>query len=280
MLVSFSILQAQDVIYASGGGTYPITFTINPVDLTGTEIGPNNTYGNITEITAFSSDLLYGTVGLGSSNTSKLVTINTTTGNVNLIGDISTNGMVKGLEFVGAILYGAFTNSSDGTIWLVKIDRWTAIMTTVNQIFDGTQSFDHISGMAYDRSSATMYGLGIQQFGGDERLMTIDLITGVPSVMANQVLTTENACRGLTIGPNRVLYTGTHSWGDLPGHLISINKNTGIGTVLGPTISTSISGLAYLYLTVIPLSNWALGIGLLLIGAFIVIRYRRKLAVG
>lgn len=257
------------VIYGTGGSQHSHIFTVNPVDLSGVSISVSGDYGPVTEITFDpTNSFLYGATGGANNN---LITIDLGTGVETLIGSFNPPGKVLGLAFVGNILYGAFFDNSTLTSTLVTIDPSTAALSIIGTIFTPPDPLSTVTGLAYDIKDSTMYGLGSSLGEYDERLITIDLTTATP-VMIGQVLLSEDACRGLTVGPDGILYTGTHIYGGLPGHLISIDRVTGTGTVLGPTVSASFSGLAY---PSIPISNWAIIIGLLLIGIFIVIRFKR-----
>lgn len=255
-------------IYGAAG-SYGLTFSHDPIAGTGDYIAPNGSFGPVTELQFDpTGTFLYGGTGGGFSS---LITIDPNTGIETLIGT-HTYGALNGLEFVGDVLYGTFFDGSD-TTWLVIVDPLTANLTPIGLSLTGGA----ITGLAYNEYKGIMYGM-MHTFEDipPSTLVTIDLVTGIITPVG--LVTISNDCRGLTFGPNGVLYTGTTDLDpSYPGHLISLDPKTGMGTIVGPTVSIVISGLAYPSALGVPISNWAIVIGVILIGAFIVFRFRRRL---
>ena len=252
----------------NGGG---MTITIDPGTGLGIPLAPHGAFGPVTEITFNPlGTILYGGTGFGSSC---LITIDPTTGLETLIG-MHQFGALNGLEFVGNTLYGTFFDGNTGLTDLVIVDVLTGLLTPV-----GPTGMTIIGGLAYDQASGILYGIsgdhGPQ--GVPSELVMLDLNTGLAIPIGPVGVAMQ--CRGLTFGANDILYTGTTNSDPNPGLLLSLDPNTGLGTVIGPLGTPPVSGLAYPSPPPpIPVSNWAIILGVLLIGTFIVVRYRRTLA--
>ncbi len=275
LTVSISFSQVMPgVIYGTGGSNNPFTFTFNPADLSGTVLGQNDTFGPVSEIQFDpTGTFLYGTTGGGTSN---LITIDPGTGVVSLIGSFSPPGRIQGLEFVGNTLYGTYFDISTISTSLVTIDIGTGNLTFLGIILTSGDPVQVINGMAYDQPSGIMYALASPYQDDGSWLITIDLTTAFPTPIGPIGSWGEYTFRGLTFGPDELLYSAGLFTG---GIIYSIDKVTGMPTAVGPSIiGDGVSGLAYPAAPPpIPISDWAIYIGIFLMVAFILVRYRRRL---
>jgi len=272
-IMAFSQID-PDVIYVSGGSAAPTTFTVNPSTGLSIPIAPNSFFGPVTELQFDpTGSFLYGGTGGGASN---LISIDPLTGIETLIGT-HILGALNGLEFVGNTLYGTFFDGVSTTS-LVIVNPVTAALTPIGVCL--TNNTGTISGLAYDYANGVMYGMahGFNNYPPVmlATLVTIDLATGNIAPIGEVMVSSQ--CRGLTFGPEGILYTGTPPASQVPGFLISLDKNTGMGTLIAPVPTISISGLAYPQPPQIPISNWAIIIGVFLIVASIAYRFKRRLA--
>jgi uncharacterized repeat protein (TIGR01451 family) len=127
---------------------------------------------------------------------------------------------LPGLEFVGDTLYGT---CSDGPPWfwggdpdLVTIDPDTGHVSYVGDTDIEEDVLIH--GLAYDESSATMYGLVVDMYGPNQ-LATIDLGTGEATwlcdIWDDDYGYEANDLRAIEFGPDGTLYGGEANDSDL-----------------------------------------------------------------
>src|SRR5260370_25902090 len=144
---------------------------------------------------------------------------------------ISNGGSYDGLEWVGSTLYGAVITSSGGPSQLRTLSPFTGTSTLI-----GSTGIGPIDGLAYDQTTATMYGTT----GGSKtssNLVTINLTTGVATVIGPL----GSNAGSLEFGPDGNLYAGSVGG---TGSLYRINKATGASTLVGDTGFTNVTGLA------------------------------------
>src|SRR4029453_10901844 len=94
-----------------------------------------------------------------------------------------------------------------------------------------------IAGLAYDDTTATMYGLTGGAGGGTSNLVTVNLATGAATVVGSVGFNGGS----LEFGPDGNLYAGSTGGS---GDLYRINKATGASTLVGPTSFINLTGLA------------------------------------
>lgn len=265
LLATSSMLLAQPFsFYASSGSDGMMLYRVDGNTGQATPLVPYGAYGPLAEIQFDpTGSVLYATTGGGTSN---FITIDPDSGDETLIGTFPARS-INGMEFVDNMLYGVHSPGFEEPSQLVIIDPLTADLT-----FIGPTGYIQITGMAYDNNTGIMYGIaGYPDYFS--QLVTIDLVTGAASLVG----TIDNAaCRGLEFGPDGQLYTCGVIDGGAPPTLYIVNPNTADLIPVGPTgTSWLLSGLAYENLVEIPLSNWAILIGVLLIGSIMIIRFRR-----
>lgn len=141
---------------------------------------------------------------------------------------------LNGLEFIGGVLYGTAIAYSCEPSVLVTVDPVTGAVTPI-----GPTGVGPVSGLAWDPSTQTMYGItGCWQQYGLSELVTIDIMTGA----ATPVGPTGLYLGGLEIGPGGVLFaSGNRVDG---GNLYTLNSATGAATLVGPTGFADVTGLA------------------------------------
>ena len=144
-------------------------------------------------------------------------------------GQIINGHTFTGLEWVGSTLYGTSIDSAGGPSNLRTLDPWTGATTDL-----GLTGFGPITGLAYDQSSSTMYGV---VGPGTSNLLTINLSTGAATIVGPTGITPGS----LEFGANGVLYAGGGQ-GSI-GNLYTINKATGAATLVGATGFGNVSGL-------------------------------------
>jgi hypothetical protein len=251
-------------IYGSTGSVGGSLIGINPLNGLGSLIGTLNAFGPVTEIQSDPTGVfLYGTTGFGTSN---LITINPVTAAEVLVGT-HPYGALNGLEFVENTLYGTFIPNSQQPSTLVMVNPANAALTSIGPTGRGP-----IGGLAYNKYNGIMYGI-TSEINIPSLLVTINLTTGLATPIGP--IGVASQCRGLVFDVDGTLYTATSQNDALPGFLIKVNPDTGAGILIGPTGFPAVSGLALLLPQSIPLSNWALFIGIGLILVFAVVRFRR-----
>jgi hypothetical protein len=147
-------------------------------------------------------------------------------------GVIADSALFTGLEYVGGVLYGAASHSICGASELRTLNPWTGVSTLV-----GATGLGPIAGLAYDATTATLYGITDGATGcspNNSNLVRIDVSTGV----ATDVGMVGFQAASLAFGPDGLLYAG-----DRTGWLFRIDPATGVSTTLGPSGFGAITGL-------------------------------------
>ncbi len=154
---------------------------------------------------------------------------------------VSDGGAFNGLEWVGSSLYGTSVTGPQGASQLQILDPTTGVSSLVG----ATGVSDPIAGLAYDDSSAVMYGITGGARGGSSNLVTVNLTTGSATVIGSVGFNGGS----LEFGQDGNLYGG--SVGNT-GNLYQINKTTGANTLVGATGFTNVTGLALVIAPVVP----------------------------
>ena len=245
-------------IYSSPGNNGDFLAEIDV--MTGaTPVGLIGDFGPVTEIQHDpTGKFLYGTTGGG---TRSLIKIDINTGDELLIAEHAP-GAINGMEFYNYTLYGSYINPSSDSSILVKIDTLTGDLTPI-----GPMVYGPITGLAYDYTTRIMYGMAVIGESSQSELVTIDLNTGATTVLGPVI--DSPWMRGLVFGPYGNMYTANYGPGDVY-FLSQINPETLEITQIG-VIPQSVSGLSYYNAPPVPLSNWAIIMGVLLMGMFLVL---------
>jgi hypothetical protein len=197
----------------------------------------------------------------GSDGDTSLSTVNPATG-------ASTGfvthpyGALNGLEFVGSTLYGTFIPISNAPSPLMIVDLLTGNFTPV-----GATGLGPISGLAYDATAGTMYG--VTAGSGLANLVTVDLLAGTAAVVApildgagNQL----DKVGSIEFGSDGVLYGGlSQNAAFNAGYLFSIDTATGGASFIGDT-GFSITGLTNTQPIPEPIAPLLFGAGVLVVG--------------
>ncbi|MBI4169776.1 MAG: hypothetical protein HY510_07550, partial [Acidobacteria bacterium] len=196
---------------------------------------------------------LYAGQGGGSPN---LYVVDPNTGAATFVGNTGLGvSAVAGLAFdAGGTLYAAANVIDDGGTGgdsLAVINKVTGVGVVIG-VFGGgigtAGGTGGIEGIAFDRSGR-LYGTSGTQFqtGGVPSLYTIDLVTGAAKLAAPIVDAGGAAPAGGVVGlefdRDGTLYGGT---GRQTGNLVRIDPATGLFTLIGPSVSRSLGGLAFL----------------------------------
>jgi hypothetical protein len=146
-------------------------------------------------------------------------------------------GLMPGIAFVGGTLYGAYAAANASPSLLVTIDRTTGVLTTIGPMGVSVP----ISGLAYDKATATMYAVTAGSHA-IAALMRVDLATGAATFVAQ--IGTQDKVGALQIGPDGNLYAGVAVDALVnAGWLLRVDKVTGVPTLVG-NANRSLQGLA------------------------------------
>ncbi len=267
-----ALAYPNPVLYGSVGAEDDQFILIDPTTGEESFLATSGTYGPVSDIQMNpTGTALYGVTGGGTSN---LISIDLITGAESLIGNYSltANDRINGLEYARNALYGTYISGegSNQPSSLVIINTTTAELTMV-----GPTGFGAITGLAFDKFTGTLYGITADNGPPDfqPELISLNLETGEATLIGSLGFSFDYISRGLTFGPGGVLYTALTGVND--SYLASVDPTTGVGTIIGPTSSEWISGLAYHYHPAVPLSDWAIYVGIFLIAVFIIIRFRK-----
>ena len=255
---------------AANAGVFNSTINVSSDDAVNPAIGVSLT-GEGVVINPAQSGVCYASTG--NNDGGRLITINNTTGAGTLIGDIGLD-QVPGLAInSNGDIYG-----TDGNADLYKIDAASG-----TSVFIGGTGLDGLPAIAFDGNDM-LYGLGFDAITFQYTLYTINTSTGVPTVVGPAPMgdwrgmafdPTDGTLWASTNGdkiyvinpstgePTLIGITGLDGgvpdihfddmgnlFGALGGggaannSLISIDKSTGTGNVIGPIGFTSVSGLA------------------------------------
>jgi subtilisin family serine protease len=147
-------------------------------------------------------------------------------------GFISNGASFTGLEWVGSTLYGTAIFGPGGPSYLYTLDPWSGSSSLI-----GATGVNQLPGLAYDVATGIMYGI-TGGFGANAQLLTIDLGTGVATVVGP----TGFQAGSLEFGPDGNLYAG--GTGVSSGELWRVDPNTGTSTFVGFTGFGPVTGLA------------------------------------
>ncbi len=115
----------------------------------------------------------------------------------------------------------------------MTVNTASGALTTI-----GATGFGPISGLAYDETTNTMYG--VTAGSGASNLITLNLTTGLGTLVG---ATGYSAVGSIEFGPDGNLYGGIASGGSTdPNGFIRINPATGLGALVGNT-GFSVTGL-------------------------------------
>ncbi len=160
-----------------------------------------------------------------------LFSIDPMTADTTLINYVNRTSQERfnGLAFDTAndILYGA-SNLGE----LVSFDTSTGDLTSI-----GPTGTNFITGLAYDDASGMMYGVDSQSL----QLMTLNTSTGAASPVGSIGYTVN----GLSFHPTSGQLFGMGRIGTGAQSLITINRNTGAGTLVAEVSYADINGLAF-----------------------------------
>src|SRR5215467_5637499 len=163
---------------------------------------------------------------------------------------VNDGGSFTGLEFVGPTLYGTVITASQGPSTLRILNPATGVSTVI-----GPTGVGPISGLAYNESTAVMYG--IAGGPGPAGLYMINLSTGAATLVGSSGIQAGS----LEFGPDGVLYAG--GTGPNGGNLYRINPSTGLATLVGPTGFGAVTGLTLANPIPEPSSIWLISISIL-----------------
>lgn len=235
-------------LLGSTGGLGGSLVNIDPLTGASTLQASVGTLGPVTDIVFRDDGVMFGTTGGGASN---VIIIDPETGAETLVGQ-HPFGAVTSLAFADGVLYGGFFFAGQPPTEgfppssLVIVDQTDGSLTMVGELF-----YNPVRGLAYDASTGTMYGVGTPTQppgeGLNDVLFTVDLMTAATTEIGD----TGFLLGGLRFGPDGILYSGQVQFGGGGGeggfdaNLVQINPATGAGTVIGPTGTEGISGLAF-----------------------------------
>ena len=199
----------------------------------------------------------------GGSPTTSLFTVDVSTAAATYVTQWYAVGFFGGLAFdsQNGLLYAAQESHTAGENELWSINPNTGQSTFIGYLTGSASWCDYISGLAYDPGTDTLYA---STSNPGSRLLTVDKSTAATTVVGS---IGYGYVTGLTFAPDTgVLYGASEPYGT--SGLISINPDTGAGTLIGPT-GVGIFGLAY---TPEPATMALLGLG----GLGVILRRKRR----
>lgn len=174
------VVDADSTIYAvseeSNSGLWKINGTTGAATLVG-RLGFNLQEGDMT-INPITGQM-YVSDGIGD----KLYTVNKANGAASVVGSYGLNGRdVSGLQFISGTLYALALRDSL-TDALLTVNPLTGAATLIGET--GT-NFGVIAGMGRDPETGLTYIAGpAASFGNDNKLYSLNLITGAASLIGN-----------------------------------------------------------------------------------------------
>jgi IPTL-CTERM motif len=264
--------HAQILYGATGGSVASNLFSIDPATGAGTVIGPIGFA--VTGLALHpSSGVMYGVTSNNSPVCAAcLITVNLTTGTGTLIGPLGL--IIAEVAFrADGTLFGWSESSDD----LATINIATGAATTVSDSGLSTRG----DGMVF--VGGTLYVMPENDDGG---LYSINTASGLPTLVAT--LTGSASGGGLPVSAatthptTGVVFAASQNFGGPPAFLFTVNVATGAITNIGNTV-TGIDALEFGPAagpsggaSVPTLSQWALVLLALLIGAAALRRMRRR----
>lgn len=154
---------------------------------------------------------------------------------------VNNGGAFNGLEYVDGVLYGTSIPFSCQPSELRILDPDAGSSTLV-----GATGLGPVGGLAWDPITATMYGItGCSQQGFSD-LVTIDLATGLATLVGSTGMTAGS----LEFGPDGMLYAGGDNSDG--GNLYLVDPADGSTTLVGATGFGSVTGLTYVDISFVP----------------------------
>jgi hypothetical protein len=202
--------------------------TIDPDTGVGTLVGPASgtfSFGPAPGLAIDSTGEIFATDGFYNTN---LYRVDAVTGTDFVIGRSGVlDGWTEGIAFDDTdVLYGV---SWEGVLFTIQTETGTD--TTVGP----TERF--LVGLAFDPTDGTLYASAGARI---DAIYTVDKGTGAATFIGSTGL--GGSTPDLTFDAAGNLY-GIKGGGGSTNHLISIDKSTGVGTVIGPIGFRSVSGL-------------------------------------
>jgi len=151
-----------------------------------------------------------------------------------ITGQVFNGQSFTGLEFINGVLYGAAIPNTCAPSELMILDPYSGGASPI-----GLTGLGPLSGLAWDDVQQVLYGItGCQQQGASD-LVTIDIATGLATIVGPTGITAGS----LEFGSNGRLYAGGNSVDG--GNFYEIDPGTGAATLIGPTGFASVTGLAF-----------------------------------
>jgi hypothetical protein len=224
---AFLGLATTNRIYGTQGAAGDLFARINPVTGSGTAIGSTGA-GGLTGLAVSRSGMVYASSGGAPSN---LYQLDAATGKAYLVGPTGTNFMSALAFDIDGNLWG-LAGSGPETLYHLNIS--TAAGTPVGV------TGEQLAGMAFDPYTGRLYASS----GGagavtPDAIFTVDTSTGAITLVGTTGLGGDTP--DIAFDAAAKLY-GVKG-GPGPATLISINKLTGAGAVIGPVGLSNISGL-------------------------------------
>jgi hypothetical protein len=224
---AFLGLATTNRIYGTQGATGDLFLRINPVTGSGTVIGSTGA-GGMTGLAVSRSGHVYASSGGAASN---LYQLDAATGKAYLVGPTSTNFMSALAFDIAGNLWGL---ADSGPQTLYRVDISTATVTPVGP------TGEVLAGLAFDPYTGKLYASS----GGagaviPDAIFTVNTSTGAITSVGTTGLGGE--IPDIAFDAAAKLYGVKGSPG--AATLISINKLTGVGAVIGPVGLNDISGL-------------------------------------
>jgi hypothetical protein len=263
--------EAASVLYGidnAGGVVGNRLITIDPATGVATEVGLyGDAFHNVRALAYVSStDTLYAADGTMPDE--QLLSINRATGAATAIGSLGFNH-IQGMAYdsLNDILFGIDTTNADR---LLTINRNTGAGTVIGRLSPGAG----LSGLTYDSATDTLLGIGWDGGSTGDRLFTVNRITAGVTQVGETGLP---GARGLAYDAlTNSLFAATL----VPNQLVTIDRNTGNGAVVGQFGAvaefSSVQALEFVPQVVpIPAAVWLFGTALV---GFIGMSRRRKVA--
>ncbi len=223
-------LAQYGVLYGSTGSAEPTNpgalITIDPLTGVGTLVGTTGIIGDIgPSVPALATKSTGEMYAVSASTSSSLYTVDASTGAGTLVGN-------TGLSLPGAMAFDRFDDLYivDGTDNLYTVDE-----TNGAAVLIGPLGFN-ARGIAFDPTDGVLYGSS-----GTDEIYTVDPTTGTSTLVGLTEL--GGATPDIHFDQQGNLF-GTKVGAGLISDLISIDKQTGMGTTIGSTGFAAVIGLS------------------------------------